>query len=272
MGIVKPYGMKKLLLSPLALLFIYNFSFAQTTAMDFTKNDCTSGVTHTLFADLDSGYTIIQAFDMIPNCQLCIDAATELQIIRDNYTQSNPGMVRWYTTGYLDSYSCSGMTSWATSHGFTPDAEFDQGANEVAYYGGMGMPTIVVLGGTDHHVFYKHLGYSASQIDDIEAAINASISAITSAPVLQLQEFTVNMFPNPVKDNFTIQLGLNESSSLRIEIVSLSGQLVQSVFNGSATSGNFTKSVNASLLTAGMYLLKTTVNGAITYSKVCIVN
>ena len=262
--------MKKLFLSSFALLLICNFSFAQTTAMDFTKDDCSTGVTHTLFADLDSGYTIIQAFDMIPNCSLCITAATELQIIRDNYQQSNPGMVRWYTTGYLNSYSCSGMTSWASNNGFTPDAEFDQGADEVAYYGGMGMPTIVVLGGTDHHVYYKHLGYATSQIDDIEAAIDASISAALSAPVMQSQTVALNTFPNPAKDNFTIQLTLSQPSSLTLEIVSLSGQTVQPIFNGNA-AGAFTKSVGTALA-SGMYILKTTVNGISSYTKLSIVN
>lgn len=264
--------MKKFLLASIAILLISNLSFAQDTAMDFTKSDCSSGVTHNLFADLDSGYTIIQAFDMIPNCELCIDAATELQIIRDNYDQTYPGKVRWYTTGYLNSYTCSGMTNWAINNGFTPDAEFDQGAAEVSYYGGMGMPTIVILGGgTTHTVYYDHLGYSASQIDDIETAIDASLSALTSIAPVQSLSSMVSFFPNPANDHLTIQMNIKESSLLSLEIISLSGEMLQTVFQGNAASGNFHKSISTSAMAAGVYILRTTLNNVSTYNKLTIV-
>src|SRR5260221_10006923 len=131
--------MKKLLLASSALLLSFSFAFAQTTAQDWTKTDCNS-VSHHLFAELDSGQCVILAYDMLPTCGLCINAANLMEPIVANKRLQYPNQIRFYCLGYTGTYSCATMQSWETNNSFDHDALFTQGT-DVSYYGGMGMPT-----------------------------------------------------------------------------------------------------------------------------------
>ena len=55
--------MKKYILKSLLVLFVANISFAQTTATDFTTNDC-NGISHNLFNELDNGNVVVIAWVM----------------------------------------------------------------------------------------------------------------------------------------------------------------------------------------------------------------
>ena len=46
--------MKKTLMIIIAILTTLEFAYAQTTATDFTTNDC-NGISHSLFDELDNG-------------------------------------------------------------------------------------------------------------------------------------------------------------------------------------------------------------------------
>ena len=71
-------------------------SRAQTTALDFTANDC-AGTSHTLFSDLDAGYCVVIDLVMM-GCPSCIPATHAIvdDVIPNT---SNPAMVKFYTIG-----------------------------------------------------------------------------------------------------------------------------------------------------------------------------
>lgn len=246
--------MKKLLLS-LTLASLVLFASSQT-ALDWTKNDC-NGINHQLFSELDSGFTIISVYDMVPFCTLCITAANSIKTIRDGYEVTNPGKVRWYATGFLDSYTCSQMTDWASDNDLTPNAEFITGATEVAHYGGMGMPTIVVLGGgTSHTVYYSHLGYTSSQDDDIIAAVDESLSAISGVNNIFGNEFSLSIYPNPASTSTSLTYMLNEKNETVIELYNLVGKKILTLDQGIQTPGKHDVKFDVSIMNAGVYFAK----------------
>jgi thiol-disulfide isomerase/thioredoxin len=145
---------------------------SQETAMDFTQAEC-SGNSHHLFSELDAGKVVILDFVML-NCAPCIVGTNALEEIAADYESSHPGRVHVYSFGFLNSYTCEQLTAWKESNGFTHPV-FNNGEEQVDYYGGMGMPTIVVLGTNEHKVFYKSIGYLPSMDKDIKAAIDSAL-------------------------------------------------------------------------------------------------
>lgn len=144
----------------------------QETAVDFTQDDC-EGSPHHLFSELDAGNVVVLEFVML-NCAPCINGTTGLEKIMDSYANSHPGRVHLYSFGFLNSYTCEQILAWKTDNEFTHNV-FNNGEDQVTYYGGMGMPTIVVVGTNAHKVFYKSIGYTPAIDDDLEAAIDSAL-------------------------------------------------------------------------------------------------
>ncbi|MFA5330190.1 MAG: T9SS type A sorting domain-containing protein [Prolixibacteraceae bacterium] len=72
----------------------------------------------------------------------------------------------------------------------------------------------------------------------------------------------IRVFPNPVKDSFTIQFNENGDSNYRVDIVNLAGQVVyNSVFS------ELTVSVNTNWLKPGMYILNVSSSNGNVYSS-----
>jgi hypothetical protein len=93
----------------------------------------------------------------------------------------HPGRIKYFQTVFEDETDAATMKKWVKENGFTPDAVFIKGAKEVEFYGGMGMPTILVLGGGKRHKgYYKRLGYSPRDngviIKAVRRGLNMSVS------------------------------------------------------------------------------------------------
>lgn len=231
---------------------------AQTTAQDWTKNDC-DGNPHHLFAELNAGQVIIIEYVML-DCAPCVTAANGLKAVYTNFNTSNPGKVKSYSIGFIDSYTCAELQSWKSSNNLSHTTMLPNGASDVAYYGGMGMPTIVVLGGPYHKVFYKKLGYAPSDNNAITAAIN---SALVATGIDQsLKQVITSVYPNP--SNGKLSLELKENAT--VSIVDLSGKTI--IDFGTITSG--TQHIDLKLA-SGIYLLQVnTVDGFIQREKILV--
>lgn len=168
-------------------------------ALDFTASDC-AGMEHTLFAELEAGNAVILEFVMM-GCQPCIDACSS---ITNNVlpNTADPSRVKFYSIGFTNSITCAQMNNWKSTNGFSHTVFAGMSA-QTTNYGGMGMPTLVVLGGgTAHTVNYDELGHSDSDNPAIIAAINdalASGNSIAESPMT-----TVGVSPNPTTDVLTI--------------------------------------------------------------------
>ena len=142
---------------------------------NWEKTDCLSGMPVQLYNLLDSGYVIIHEYVMV-NCRPCITAGKGLSNIVHSMKKMYPGRIKFFQTVYEDETDCDTLQAWMHSHNFSPDALFIQGAEEVAFYGGMGMPTIVVLGGGMRHKgYYKKQGFAPRDNGYIIKAVKRAV-------------------------------------------------------------------------------------------------
>ncbi|MBK9148386.1 MAG: T9SS type A sorting domain-containing protein [Flavobacteriales bacterium] len=212
---------------------------AQTTALDFTANDC-AGASHTLFSDLDAGYCVVIDLVMM-GCPSCIPATHAIvdDVIPNT---SNPAMVKFYSIGFSNSVTCAQITSWATTNGFTHPV-FGGMSAQTTYYGGMGMPTVIVLGGgATHGVYYNELGHSASDNPTIISAINTAL--LDANGVEENSARSITLGPNPVGS----VLNLNGSYT-SAKVIDMHGRVVlNNIPNGT--------SLDVSTLASGQYTLE----------------
>ncbi len=248
--------MKKIYLI-IAALFIAYTAEAQTTGQNWTKNDCNSNP-HNLFAELDSGYVVILEYVMIPNCQYCVIASHTMQPTISRLKAAHNNMVKYYAIGYTNAYTCTQMKSWATSQNILATAVFDQGASDVSYYGGMGMPTIVVLG-KGHRVTYKKQGFSADDTAAIGTAIVDGFNWGTGIKNPGMPKSSISVSPNPVQADINLQINLPASQNLNVTIFDVFGkELMQMNFdNLGAGEHSLNMPVDRTLISSGIYFIRT---------------
>jgi hypothetical protein len=237
--------MKKFILSLIVPLFLVYTARAQTTAMDFEMQDC-EGVDHHLFDELDEGSVVVISFVMM-NCSSCIDATHVLRTITDGYAASNPNRVKLYSFGYLDSYTCAQMLAWRGLGAFIHPV-FTGGQAQTDYYGGAGMPTIVVLGTDNHTVLYRKLGFEEGDQPAITAAIDEGLLYNPNGINDPVQS---NVLIYPVLVSNQVNIKFNSPETGTASFVDVSGHEVrQASFNDCNTL-----SYDVSVLEGGVYIL-----------------
>ena len=213
--------------------------------MDFTQQDCDGGQHH-LFTELDAGSVVVISFVMM-NCSSCIDGTTELKTMTEAYSSSNPNRVKLYSFGYLNSYTCPQMLAWRNLGGFTHPV-FTGGQSQTDYYGGMGMPTIVVLATNNHTVLYSKLGYTSDDKPNIIAAINQGLLYNPNA-INDPQASSVRIFPLQTSDLLNIKLDSPESGY--ISFSDLTGREIERKYFNTTTS--FSQDISD--LARGIYIV-----------------
>ena len=251
--------MKKYILKSLLVLFAANISFAQTTATDFITDDC-DGVSHNLFSELDAGNVIVIAWVMpcLPCATYTLPAYSAVQ----SFATSYPGRVHFYMADDETNTTCQDLSAWGVTNNM-PTATFFSayGANSadtvsMSDYGSPGMPKVVVLGGTDHTVYYNE-NFSQPTFDGVQAAIINALSAPLIIEQSLADKFKTSSFPNPVNNVLNITYSRAQASSINFSIVDVLGKVVLSIEdNSSYSTGEKIKYINVSSLNNGNYFLK----------------
>lgn len=172
--------------------------------MDFTHEEC-GGPSHQLFSELDAGHVVILDFVML-NCAPCIVGTNALESITAPYEISHPGRVHIYSFGFLNSYTCDQLLAWKSSNEYTHPV-FNNGEEQVNYYGGMGMPTIVVVGTNEHKVFFKSIGYTSSIDDKIREAIDSALIYNPTGVGEKLLADAFRIYPTIFTDRLIVETG-----------------------------------------------------------------
>jgi len=259
--------MKKIVtLFTIALMFVCAISKAQTTAMDFNRADCNGNNQH-LFAQLDSNHVAVIEFFM-NNCNSCIVAANKMKPMYNALNAQYAGKMHSYSIGYNNTYICTTIKNWVNTNN-PISIPMDSGAAQVAYYGGFGMPTVVVVAGTDHKVLFSTIGFTTSDTTAMGIAIRNFFA--TSAINLPENVTDFKVFPNPATSNFSVELTVNEATTISFELTNLAGQAVRSTSSEKISAGVYTQNISTSDLAEGMYILKATVNGMTTSRKLSVI-
>ena len=238
------------------LLLFFSFfqgyvSYAQNTAADFIANDC-DGNSHHLFSELDDGKVIVLAWVM--PCGPCATHAMNAHNSVISYQNSHPNRVKFYMIDDYGNTDCQSLSAWASSYGLGTCTMFSDASISMSDYGQNGMPKIVVVGGTDHKIYFNE----NSSTQGIDAAIDQALIATPTNIKDQKNTSKVKIYPNPVFDKLNICYDENTSTNIDLEIFNMIGERV---FKNKLTNQN-TKIVNyeieIDLFPAGTYFLRYT--------------
>lgn len=245
--------MKKYFLSvTLAMLALLSAN-AQQTAMQFSGVDCNNNAVD-LYADLNAGKAVV-LFYYMPNCGSCPPPAQKIQTMANNIMNTYPGMVKAYAFPFQNSTTCSYSVSWVTNNNLSLYAPMDSGAAQVAYYGGFGMPTVVLVGGTDHRVLFSTLSFSTSDTTIMRDSI---LNLLNPSGVNELGNVItgVKLFPSPAAQEMTVSMTVKQNTDLKLEVVDILGKVVATIYNEQAVAGTIRVTVPTGTYSNGVYFIR----------------
>ena len=243
-------------------------SFGQTTAMNFTQNDC-NGNPQDLFTDLDAGHAVVLYYYM-PNCATCPPPAQAIQAMANNINADCPDLVKAYAFSYLNNTPCSYTASWVSGNGLPLYAPMDNGADQVAYYGGFGMPTVVLLGGvTNHDVLFVTQNWVNSDTTTMRDLI-INMSCLAGTEELKNTNSTLNIFPNPAVNEVNITFEISNDEKVFLELQDISGRTIIEKYAVESQNGLMQHTMNLAGTPDGNYFVKATSNDKIMTEKVVI--
>jgi hypothetical protein len=73
----------------------------------------------------------------------------------------------------------------------------------------------------------------------------------------------LKVYPNPMNEAETIELTVASSATLRIDVLDVTGRVVQNVYTGTAMPGQFRMDWNTASLSQGMYVVRTTLGESV---------
>ena len=86
---------------------------------------------------------------------------------------------------------------------------------------------------------------------------------------INMNEFSLNTYPNPATNNVQVSYLLKKNSKVTIELMNILGEKVSTIMANETQSEGFqTKGINIETLSAGVYMLKTTINDKVIVSKI----
>lgn len=138
-------------------------------ATNFRALDC-DGVSHDLFTELNDNIIVVIAWVM--PCSTCIADPLEALNVVDDYSSSHPGRVVFYLVDDYADTDCANLSGWADFYGFDNAIKFSDPSIKMSDYGVDGMPKIVVLGGSNHEVYYNENRSSEGVREAIDKALS----------------------------------------------------------------------------------------------------
>jgi hypothetical protein len=178
----------------------------------------------------------------------------------NNVLVNHPGMVTGYAMPYNNTTTCTYTSSWVTNNALSPlYTPYDSGAVQVAYYGGFGMPTVVLLGGTDHRVMFSTLSFATSDTTIMRDSILA-LFAPNGVNEIASNISAANVFPNPTTDEANIVVDLKAQSHLQIDLIDITGKLVTNILDEKNATGTISKKLKTENLATGIYTIRITAN------------
>ncbi|MEO6902658.1 MAG: T9SS type A sorting domain-containing protein [Bacteroidia bacterium] len=248
-------------------------AFAQnlpTVARDFKMDDC-NGQMHHLFSELDSGNVVIMEFFML-SCRPCIDAGHALDAMILPLKKSYGNKVRFYQLGFTPSYTCTKIKDWISTNGFANSVPFDSGDVQVAYYGGMGMPTVVIVGGKDHKILHNTQAFELKDTTVMSKTIHDFFAGTLGISKMTTNNSAISVFPNPATNNLTVSMNAEKSGMLSLTLMNIQGQEIMKLYHENVNAGAFSKSIPLPNIANGIYFIRGEMNQQNFTQKITVLN
>jgi hypothetical protein len=241
------------------LLFVLSYAAhaqAPSMATDFTLTDC-DGTEHRLFEQLEAGNVVVIEFEM--GCSPCVGGRKALAKIQEAFQATHPDRLLVYTMGFSANLSCTAVQNWMSSNDIFGPAFAGKEEVITSYNANEGMPTIVVLGGTDHKILYWRGAFSNKDTTAIKNAIaqvltSASVSADNSVEQIQV-------FPNPATSSATVSMVCQKQSNVTVSLHNAMGIQLLPVHQGMLVKGEHSFSIMTDKLANGTYYLNVVRDG-----------
>lgn len=153
--------------------------------------------------------------------------------------------------------ACSSIKAWANNNSMgDADAYFSDSKLNMSDYGTPGMPKVIVVGCSEHKVYFNK-NYTASGIGEaIDEALLECNTINTSVDEIGKDSFNMNLFPNPAQNIVNVSYEMMESSLVTIGVINMMGETVQKVSNSVQNAGTNEFQFETDLLKDGLYLLR----------------
>ncbi len=235
-------------------LSLINISIVFAQATDFTTDDC-NGITHNLFDSLDAGNVIVISWVM--PCGPCATYSLPAYAAVQSFATSHPGRVHFYMADDYANTTCSSLMSWGNTNNMPNSTFFSSSDVNMSGYGIAGMPKVVVLGGSDHTIFYNqndsHITFNGTQ-----TAISNAFSAPLAVNDQQNSKFGLISFPNPTQNGkLNVSYRIDNIENINVEIINILGETVLALEDQIPNIiGQYNNTFDISELTKGTYFLK----------------
>ena len=210
-----------MLKSFICLFVIFSFCekiIAQTTATDFHVADC-DGNSHHLFSELDSGKVVVIVWVM--PCGPCATYALNAYAAVQTYSSSHPNRVLFYLVDDYANTTCQSLHNWANTYGMGNAVKFSDPAINMSDYGQNGMPKVVVVGGSNHQIYFN----KNSSTSGIENAIDQALSGTTTNIEFECKD-AINIYPNPTSSGLKVLGDFSTTNFIYYQIYSVKGELL----------------------------------------------
>lgn len=246
-------------------LGIIGYTNAQvSTAQDFTMSDCNANMQN-LYSYLDNEEVVIMEFFM--TCGSCVTAGQRITAMMSGVNAQYPGLVNFWALAYTNAYTCTTCSNWVSTNSIAA-VPFDSGAAQVAYYGGFAMPTVVVVGGSQHQVLYNS-NYDGAPGDT--AAIHTAINNFFNT--LGVEENTniqFRAFPNPAYSNLNIELSLKQAEMISMQMIDVTGKVVREIVYNELSAGNHSFMIQTDALSNGVYFIRVAAAAKVNQYKIAV--
>lgn len=238
-----------------ALLLTCSLQAQITVAEDWSQVDC-DGTDHNLFSTLDTGAVVVMEIVMLDGCMPCINTALLIGPVIDSYNALYENRIKYYTFGYNDTYSCDDLLAWKIENEITCHAQFVEGEEIGNYYGGMGMPTIVVVGRNTHQVYFNQFGFVHSDTIEFADALEYALGLAEPVGIQGFAADALTCYPNPATNELLLT---GVENNAQVAIYDSFGSNILSVVTSN-------KSIDITTLPSGIYRVVVNANGVLSAS------
>ena len=127
----------------------------------------------------------------------------------------------------------------------------------MADYGTAGMPKVVVLGGSEHIVYFNKNGAAAGNVDDLEQAVLDALASdegtgLSGNNVIASLAISAILTTNGISVNYELPY----SGSISYQIINAQGQIVNSISPKFESSGSHENTIDMGIVSQGIYFLR----------------
>ena len=167
-----------------------------------------------------------------------------------SFNTSHAGRVHFYIASDDGQDACSSFNNWGASNNMPINTTFNSEDLDMEDYDTPGMPKVVVLGGSQHTIFYNQNPNSlTATFSGVQNAIVDALAAPLGIEQMGGDNVHLSSYPNPVNNILNVSYTKDQSAIITFSVIDVLGKIV-------IHETKLTTSIDVSSLNNGNYFLK----------------